>query len=156
MRVDEELQPICLAESNYGTYTMPVNSKKFIHVLLIVVLCYGQLVATIHVVSHIHAHESELTGNSVLDDSSAASPGVADTILAANLHDSSSRVDDNNETEKDCAIYHALLSLSGVFCVVPYELDIPLQLSVKSTYTSNHIARAILDHQHIRAPPTTS
>lgn len=135
-----------------GTYTSSVNSRKFIHALLVLALCYGQLVASVHVVGHMHSHDCELASHSFSDDCGASHHQVAGNTDLAHHHDGEA-TDTGNHSENDCAIYHALLSLSGVFDLARNSVPVPLPQRTSKSAAVSSIATAVLKQQQIRAPP---
>lgn len=126
---------------------------KCIHALLIAILCYGQLIANVHVAGHLHAPERECIQSLSFSDCGTVDHEIPGATLAVHheMH-----TDSTHEGESDCAIYHVLSSLSGGFWAAQNDFDILPRLAANFSYASSYIARAVLDNQQIRAPPVIS
>ena len=149
---------------------MCVRSAKIIHVLLVAVLCYSQLVASVHVVGHLQsgathaAHGPVHSGDSHKNIDCDPSGPVNAAILQ--LPDSDGwqpplstdhHLDrDHSDTGYDCAIYHALLSLNGVSAVLQETSGFSPVGRIKTDLQTEGINRFWLHQRRNRGPPGLS
>ena len=136
-------------------YNSPVNSPKIIHVLLIGLLCYGQLVSHVHMVSHLQAHDNECSSQFV-DGCNAAKHSVVEMLHAASQKSDHVHGGADDSVENDCSIYHALLNLSDALCPIYSDGTVALQSTVKSNFFLTHTIVDALNNASIRAPPVHS
>ncbi len=148
-----------------------VNSRKLIHALLIVALCYGQLVANVHLVGHLHAPDCEGISHTISPDcsitqSSGGTHSGDHHDHAGHAHQSityrhiahtgpvhrPNQIEKETKTDSDCAIYHALLNHEGTEhhqqtkCITPRVANLANYAIVEFASESRRTA-------HIRAPP---
>jgi len=143
-----------------------VNSRKLIHALLIVALCYGQLVANVHLVGHLHDNHCEGFSHPATGTCSIAQQTGEHLGHAHHSHQNKGfqyvahnhaehPVNQTNEkanAHSDCAIYHALLNLDGAVAAKVSKTSSP-RSAESTSYVAIHIFHATLGAQHIRAPP---
>ena len=148
-----------------------VNSRKLIHALLIVALCYGQLVANVHLVGHLHAPDCKGISHTVSPECSTAQNGGGPHTgdhhdHTGHAHQSityrhiahigpvhrQSQIEKETKTDSDCAIYHALLNHEGTEhhqqtkCITPRVANLATSAIVEFAFESRGAV-------HIRAPP---
>ena len=163
-RYSPEFLSLCVAGHIGSTYNIAVNVRKFIHSLLVVALCYGQLVASVHLVGHLQAEdctgiissapETCVTGSHHDHAGHSHQADAHHVHRLAGFNDTGSDREKSN-TDADCAIYHALLNLDG---------GVPVQGSKSSTlciagstgYKEIQFARQAPGALNIRAPPQHS
>ena len=165
---------INLAVQIANSYTIFVKSRKYIHALLIVALCYGQLVANVHLVGHLHADDCEGSNRTTSidcgidhhsgeghDHSGHSHQNIAHNHNAvrhiANTdpnHQLDQKTGEKN-TDSSCAIYHALLNLDGAVSSQLMKCSIP-RIAKSTSYAVIQLARETPGALHIRAPPQHS
>ena len=160
---------INLAGNISSNYTDAVNSRKLIHALLIVALCYGQLVANVHLVGHLHDNHCKGISHSVAENCSFArqtgehlnhahhshqNTGFQSFQYAAHDHAEhrGNQADGKTNADSDCAIYHALLNLEGTVAAKLVKSSSP-RIAESTGYAAIHIVHETSGAQHIRAPP---
>jgi len=164
--------PFGLVVTYFAPYTRGVNAAKCLHILLVVSLCYGQLASNVHAVGHFHAFEAECTGAPIAGNCQDALPEFAGRSYVNDAHrghshdhhrhdhplvsSKDSGDDSSKKIENDCAIYHALLNLSGVFHSVQSAAVQPYPRSFEPLCFSTPLTRFKLEHQRIRAPPVST
>ena len=157
---------INLARNIGSNYTYAVKSGKLIHALLIVALCYGQLIASVHLVGHLHDNHCDGLSHSVTDTCSIAQQTGEHLGHAHHSHQNTgfqyathnhaahqvNQTDEKTNAYSDCAIYHALLNLDGA---VPTKLTNSSSpgIAESTSYVAIHIVHETLGAQRIRAPP---
>lgn len=120
-------------------------------------LCYGQIVASVHVVGHFQGDECNVNASSLTESCHAAEHESSELLFAAVGHDHHTDHDNHdNHTAMDCAIYHALLSLNGVVYAVPGDLEFPQRIVASPERSAPDVVSAALENQQIRAPPAIS
>lgn len=138
-------------------YTVSVNKGNIIHVLLVAILCYGQLVANIHAIGHLDtpvAHESgELAHH---DDAKTAHHNHSSSASLADGPHRHASATSEHDAEIECAIYHTYLSQGSAFCDPGDHALLILTYASKSGDTFEHPFSLAVQSQSIRAPPITS
>ena len=165
-----------LVEGGCRGYTVAVKRTKLLHILLAVLLAYGQLAASYHVVGHFYpastANAQSSDSATDADDHHAHSHGFANSRLTAHRHSTAeftaeftvkvadlageAHANEDDHVEADCELYHALSSLSVVF---PQDQYKPLNSSGPAadvSYTHTHISNLVLQTNRIRGPPVLS
>jgi len=146
-----------------------VKTRKLIHALLILALCYGQLVASVHQVGHLHVSECEGNSRSATDGCSIAhhtGAGLDHTehshpnnaYLHATHLGTSHQFDQTNgqsKAENNCAIYHALLNLDVTVQADPTKSSDP-SVAKSTNYVAIQFTHEAPGTRHIRAPPQHS
>lgn len=144
---------------------MSLNVKKYSHLLLVAVLCYSQMAASIHLVGHLHDYT--LPDGAVSAPHHSAHSSHSDhaghnhgQILVVHSFASGKPpvATDQPEslTDANCALYHALSSLNGLFFPAGATADAPVTVSEKESCHLNPASVFALENQPIRAPPTFS
>ena len=161
-----------------------MNGVKLIQILLVALLCYGQIVSQVHVIGHFQSHESRSHADQSAHHSAHSdcikgfssyaaceyTREVARTELARNAgltlaaaqhagiapHSHPEQTDHPEQSETDCTIFHAFLNLSGVFCLPLHQLVGHLHHSAEPAFSPSTIKDNALDNQRIRAPPALS
>lgn len=136
-------------------YNNTVKSLKTIHVLLVGLLCYGQLVSHVHMVSHLQANERGCSSQFV-DGCNAAMHSVVEMLHAASQMSDHVHGGTDDSVENDCSIYHALLNLSDALCPIYNNGAVVIQSTVKSKFALTHTITDALNSASIRAPPAYS
>ena len=131
-----------------------MKRTKFIHILLIAVLCYTQLVASFHVVGHLEVPDVHASDHFSFQNHNDLTQATASSLTPHQHADTHAH--DDHSTEKDCALYHAVASLNGVFIDVQPTSDLSAPSTVTANYAAPHLTGATLEHQRIRAPPRYS
>lgn len=149
-----------LADNLDHIYTIIVNTK-FINILLVVVLCYGQLVVSMHAVGHLHPQEiesafSDCHGETLNHHHSSNCVGHSDSLTHGFSGDHDRPGDADRDAETDCAIYHALLNLCGAMYAVQTDVISSLHQVAISRFSSTHPSGLQPGLQRIRAPPMFS
>jgi len=132
-----------------------VNKHKFIHVLLIALVCYSQLAATFHMAEHLHVQkivpetQVGIQGHHLHDH---AAHGHGHSV--EHLHHRS--VADSNEAERDCALYHAIANLSGIFTATQATSLSLTSHTTPPALSTGQLADSSFNNQRIRAPPRYS
>ncbi|MFK8083067.1 MAG: hypothetical protein AB8B97_22530 [Granulosicoccus sp.] len=127
-----------------------MNSRKFIHCLLVAVLVYTQMVTSLHAVEHI--------GTAVHDgfahDSHPGSHGIAlHSAHATHDHSPSAAIP---EAESNCTIYHTSLNQGSVSSTpVHHVMMIVRHLSVRLPQLT-YPAKYAVQNLPIRGPPVLS
>ena len=144
-------------------YNNCVNHQKIIHVLLVALVCYGQVVAQVHMVSHLQSHQGECSSqfvdgcntakHSVVEMLHAASQMGDHAHASAHLHADAAA---NNSVENNCSIYHALLNLSDALCPTFSSGALADQSSLQSISSVSHTSTGAQNDARIRAPPVYS
>jgi len=162
-----------------------MRRSKFIAVLQIAFLIYGQLVANVHAIGHLHLDENSAqhhlekdhvhiipghTGDKALQSRarfqlSSLIPNSKSRIAfihshssdtASMLQHSGAHAKGKSTAEYDCAIYHALLSLNVILELPQSEPTAHARCTVNSTLPRTFIASSAPDQKSIRAPPIIS
>lgn len=115
-------------------------------------MLFSQMIASMHVVGHLHARDILATG-----EHSHPDPAVIAMVSASaawSVHDE--HTDNIAEIDSDCLIYHAYISLNGF---VPVDtLHNPIQTLSDASFPahSSHVPSPAADSQRIRGPPSLS
>jgi len=130
------------------------------HALLIVALFYGQFVSNIHVVGHLQFQEHKSHPSFVQSDC-GSSPhellhGHSLEKSPPHQHQSPTLANIDNTAEADCAIYHVLLNLNGIFWVIQNNVNVPQWPDEKESFTARIFTNIAFENQPIRAPPVIS
>ena len=109
-----------------SSYTAGVKNFNFIHALLVAVLCYGQLVANIHAISHfdVHTHEGAEQLHRVSHNDSSHN-ALTRAAFTADHHAHHAPASGDTESNPDCAIYHTYLNQLTILCA-PGHHDVAL------------------------------
>ncbi len=140
-----------LAYRVFHTYTKSVKIQKLIHLLLVIALFYGQLVANVHVVGHVHADDCELQRFSQTADCDI-SQQIGAYLADAAQHHKGEPLNDHS-AENDCSIYHALSGLNGLFSVSQKEPGSLTRHTVINQSAGFYLPATVRNAQPIRAPP---
>lgn len=137
---------------------MSMERRKYIYVLLIAALCYGQILASVHFVGHFHSHEHEASIESGWADhlNSRQQRELFALALAATHSEEHGPAQEFNLNEADCAAYHAYLGQGGVLCDYTVELGSQLHLSIAIPHVSVDVRIDAPDDGRIRGPPVLS
>lgn len=148
-----------------------MNGAKYIHILLIALLCYGQVVSSVHAVEHLeladcddkpsagHHHHGALDTLSPLQAAEHQHPSLAHTHTDSQT-DTQSSSDDRpgtgHHTELDCKIYHAFQNLNGIGSFFLQPLPGAARQNIGTPCTLRHFVSDSLEIPQIRAPPALS
>ena len=137
-----------------------MNNHKITHLLLIALLCFGQLAASTHVAGHIVPHTQPHNHSELHQHNEHAHPHghnnhshTSDQYFVADKH---KRDKDHIHDGNDCSIYHLFSNLS---CTVPATQLFTASASrtnLASPSNDSHIASTSAKRQRIRAPPALS
>jgi hypothetical protein len=130
-----------------------VNNAKFIHVLLVAVLFYGQYSANTHIVGHIH-EQIDVSGTA--PHACDTHHGFAPSFSTTHQHNCTAPSDTKHTAEMDCGIYHAFLSLGGIFCDGLNQRYLPLPQFVNVINPPSNQYKVAKQLAQIRAPPKLS
>lgn len=142
-----------------------MNLRKSVHILLATLLCFGQLVASAHIVGHYQLHSSpsqpEFNLGHAHVHASAADHHHDNTPFRtlANAEVAVAFAEDEKAqgtAENDCSIYHVFLSLGGVVSNNVGDLSTLVSCAAISSYSDTYNPHFLLGHTRIRAPPTIS
>ena len=147
-------------------YNNYVNRLKIIHVLLVALVCYGQVVSHVHVVSHLQvshlqSHQSECSSQFV-DGCNTAGHSVVEMLHVASQMGDHTHTHADPDTaaadsvENNCSIYHAVLNLSDALCPTYSNGTVTIQSSLQSNSSVTHTTTSALNDARIRAPPVYS
>ena len=145
-----------LADNIGGTYTTDVDSNRLKHILLIALFCYGQIIASVHIVGHLDATDCHGDLSAVSAECHLAMHELSGSFPGTHSHDSSSHTQDNDHSDFDCLIYHVLLSLNGLESAGEGVVVLTSALIADELYTDKFIAGTTREHLRIRAPPVIS
>lgn len=138
-----------------------MNLHKSVHILLAVLLCFGQLVASAHVVSHVQFHDVPSSVGSEHDHNHQHSSHLGhhhDVIPVGSVTKSAIgyKAGSQPSAEKDCAIYHVFLSLGGAVLNSASPLAASVPCFLPTPYVSHYGPQYLVGHTRIRAPPVNS
>ncbi len=147
-----------------------MNKSPLINLLLIVSLCFGQLVTSVHMAGHFHdntdisfaalavnsvefhthATHQHLSKHGIVDEQSLAHQATIHHLL---VEHASQPNHSDKQASTDCAIYHAYLSQS--VCPPSYTSGYALFVrGIPSTQASSaHVAILAPHNRPIRGPP---
>ena len=155
-----------MANCRTRPYNSAVNRTAIKHILLIAMLCYGQIVASVHVVGHFQLDDCHGVASSISQSCYAIDHHGEGFLFTATVHDHHSGHDhrsgddhhsgDGDHAALDCAIYHALQSLNGVMFAAQSDLAILLLPVAVPVRTVSYQPTAGFNHRRIRAPPAIS
>lgn len=150
-------------------YTNPVKGAKLVHILLTALLCYGQVVSSVHAVEHLeladcedrpsagHHHHGALDDLSPLYTTDHQHPSLAHTHSQTDTQSGSDdRPGSVHHTELDCKIYHAFQNLNGIGSFFLQPLPGAARQNIATPYALQHFVSDSLEIPQIRAPPALS
>lgn len=140
-----------LQTSYIRRYTGWVKTGKIIHVLLIALLCYGQLVTSIHAVGHFETAVAQAPEHSVIDSGHLCFHSVESEAGRA-VHSHAPATADA-DSESDCSVYHTYLNQGSVLAAPAHDVMAVLRQSTDSLYAFTSPAGAPVLNLPIRAPP---
>lgn len=134
-----------------------MKKEKLIHVLLVALLCYGQLVASIHAVGHFDTHVGEAPDRFTLHDHARTFyHAVSDKAHIADSAHRHSFAKGDSDAEVDCAIYHTYLNQGSVLCDPRHHVMVVLQHLADSTDAFSYPVSFAVQNKPIRGPPIIS
>ena len=134
-----------------------MNKGKLIHFLLVVALCYGQLIANIHAIGHLDTP--------VVNGSDLVAAGHDARTVHHNLSNSASAADGSHwhatttsehDAEIECAIYHTYFSQGSALCGPADHSLLVLTYAAEPIAFFVHPLSLAVQNPPIRAPPTLS
>ncbi len=140
-----------------------MKRSTVIHYLLAVALCFGQVVANAHLISHIgtpaDAHVHNSTHNR-LNEYKANHLGAHNHSTHEHTphHKGSLSLDQtaSDEANSDCAAYHAYAGLAAITPAEFHAVAIGPRLSLVINYHHSNVFTDLTDTQPIRGPPIHS
>lgn len=144
-----------------------MKRSNFIHYILAVALCLGQVVANAHLISHIGTHAGAPAHN---DNHNGAHSGANDhqtNHLSAHAHahehplahhkeSLSVKQSSSDEANSDCAAYHAYAGLAAITPAVCNAIAVGPKLSLVINYHHSNVFIGLAETQPIRGPPIHS
>lgn len=131
-----------------------MNKAKLIHVLLIALLCFGQLAANIHAVGHLNTSDGEQPVRFTFIEGASISHYAA--FHAAFSDDDAHRHDvasDEQYGEIDCTLYHIYLSQGSALSGSGQSVVAFLPHCADSRDVVVNLASIAIRRPQIRAPP---
>ena len=134
-----------------------MNKGNIIHVLLVAILCYGQLVANIHAIGHLDTPVADESGQLAHhDDAKTAHHNHSSSASLADGPHGHASATSEHDAEIECAIYHTYLSQGSATCGHGDHALLILTYASESVDTFTNPFSLAVRSQSIRAPPTTS
>ena len=134
-----------------------MNGLKLLHLLLVALLCYGQVVTSVHAVEHLKLAECEDEHNASYH-LHAQTDELATLLSAEHRHpphtDSDKHGDNHNEF--NCKIYHAFQNLNGIGAAFLQTLPEARTATPCRSCNTLQIHSQSLANRQIRAPPVVS
>ena len=134
-----------------------MNASKLLHLLLVALLCYGQVVVGVHAVEHLELAECEDEHNAS-HHLHTQSDELATLLTTDHRHaphpDSDNHSD--NHSEFNCKIYHAFQNLSGIGAAFLQTLPETRTATTCCLYKALQARSQFLANPQIRAPPVVS
>lgn len=149
-----------------------MDKKNLINLLLVASLCFGQLVANVHMAGHFHnesdgsgftafSHDSvdsfahathqHLTAHSAVDEHALGHQTTIYHLLVEHAGESNHS---DNQINSDCAIYHAYLGQSGYPSSHAPGFAVAVRGINSTPANSAHVAILSLHNRPIRGPPS--
>jgi len=145
-------------------YTITVNRRPLLHIVLIAAVWLSQLASTLHLVGHlddpVHAHGSasieciqeEFHTHAHIDHALTSEDSGCSHSLAEHTHQAPSTAD----IVQECSLYHVYLGMYACITAPLPQTNVALQAEDILLLTAEQVINLPANRQRIRAPPLVS